>query len=117
MPGVQVERATVRTTWTPGAVSARLCLGRRQTGWESPTSTFHRPAPARRAPSIPESERPRRRHRLEPHPRTVSAAWWFVAHQPELSGVRTAAGLERGGDRSAGPGDGPRAPRRARRVP
>lgn len=26
--GVQVERATVRTTWTPGAASARLCLGR-----------------------------------------------------------------------------------------
>lgn len=41
MPGVQVERATVRTTWPPGAVSARLCLGRRQTGWESPTTTPH----------------------------------------------------------------------------
>ncbi len=27
VPGVQVERATVRTTWTPGASSARLCLG------------------------------------------------------------------------------------------
>lgn len=36
-PGVQVERATVRTTWTPGPVSARLCLGRRQTGWEPTT--------------------------------------------------------------------------------
>ncbi|GHJ91060.1 hypothetical protein SNE510_05790 [Streptomyces sp. NE5-10] len=70
-----------------------------------------------RAPPIPESERPRRRHRLEPHLRTASAASWFVAHQPELSGVRPAAGLERGADRSAGPGDGPRAPRRARRVP
>jgi len=34
VPGVQVERATVRTTWTPGAASARLCLGRRRTGWE-----------------------------------------------------------------------------------
>ncbi|WUH07092.1 recombinase family protein [Streptomyces violaceus] len=29
-----MERATVRTTWTPGAASARLCLGRWQTGWE-----------------------------------------------------------------------------------
>lgn len=34
--GVQVERATVRTTWTPWAASARLCLGRRWTGWELP---------------------------------------------------------------------------------
>jgi hypothetical protein len=34
--GVQVERATVRTTWTPWAASARLCLGRRWTGWEPP---------------------------------------------------------------------------------
>lgn len=116
MPGVQVERATVRTTWTPGAVSARLCLGRRQTGWEFPTAT-PRPAPAYGAPAILESERPRRRHRPEPRSRTASAESWFVAHQPELSGVRTAPGLERGVDRSAGPGDGPRAPRRARRVP
>jgi hypothetical protein len=36
VPGVQVERATVRTTWTPGAASARLCLGRWQAGWELP---------------------------------------------------------------------------------
>ncbi|MGW5248437.1 replication initiator, partial [Streptomyces sp. NPDC004129] len=34
--GVQVERATVRTTWTPWAASARLCLARRWTGWELP---------------------------------------------------------------------------------
>lgn len=40
----------------------------------------------------------------------------FVTHQPEPSGVRTAARLERGADRSAGPDAGPRAPRRARRV-
>ncbi len=32
--GVQVESAIVRTTWTPWAASARLCLGRWQTGWE-----------------------------------------------------------------------------------
>ncbi|MFE7402675.1 RNaseH domain-containing protein [Streptomyces sp. NPDC057557] len=34
--GVQVERATVRTTCTPWAASARLCLGRRCAGWEPP---------------------------------------------------------------------------------
>ena len=35
-PGVQVERPTGRTTWTPGAKAARLCLGRRRTGWQPP---------------------------------------------------------------------------------
>lgn len=62
MPGVKVERATVRTTLTPGAVPARLVLGRWQTGWEFPAPAIHGPAPANGAPSIPESERPRRRH-------------------------------------------------------
>jgi hypothetical protein len=33
-PGVQVERPTGRTTWTPGGKAARLCLGRRQAGWQ-----------------------------------------------------------------------------------
>lgn len=42
--GVQVERATVRTTWTPWAASARLCLGRWQTGWELPAHATTRPA-------------------------------------------------------------------------
>jgi hypothetical protein len=32
VPGVQVERATVRTTWTPGAASARLAPDRWQAG-------------------------------------------------------------------------------------
>lgn len=32
--GVRVERATVRTTWTPWAAPARLCLGRRCAGQE-----------------------------------------------------------------------------------
>lgn len=32
--GVKVERATVRTTLTPWAATARLCLGRRWSGWE-----------------------------------------------------------------------------------
>ena len=37
--GVKVERATVRTTWTPGTSSARLCLGRWWSGWKHPTRT------------------------------------------------------------------------------
>ncbi|CAM5448062.1 hypothetical protein SGRIM119S_01597 [Streptomyces griseorubiginosus] len=59
--GVQVERATVRTTWTPWAASARLCLGRWQAGWKRPTHATSRPAPAYGAPAISEPERPRRR--------------------------------------------------------
>lgn len=52
MPGVRVERPTGRTTWTPGAVSARFCLGRRQTGWELPApATFGRHPPAEPPPS------------------------------------------------------------------
>ena len=34
--GVKVERATVQTNLTRWAATARLCLGRRQTGWELP---------------------------------------------------------------------------------
>jgi hypothetical protein len=61
VPGVQVERATVRTTWTPGAASARLCLGRRQTGWEPSAPATHG-RHSRTGPSaISEPERPRRR--------------------------------------------------------
>jgi hypothetical protein len=41
--GVQVERATVRTTWTPRATSARLCLGRWRTGWELPRAHHYEP--------------------------------------------------------------------------
>ncbi|WP_142151961.1 UTRA domain-containing protein [Streptomyces sp. SLBN-31] len=64
--GVQVERATVRTTWTPWAASARLCLGQRWSGWEHPAhaTTDPRsataPPPSRcrpgRMPSSAESE-------------------------------------------------------------
>lgn len=60
--GVKVERATVRTTLTPWAATARLCLGRRRTGWEPTTLTTKPPALANGPASIPESERPRRRH-------------------------------------------------------
>jgi hypothetical protein len=34
--GVKVERPAGRTTLTPWAATARLCLGRRRTGWEHP---------------------------------------------------------------------------------
>jgi hypothetical protein len=75
VPGVQVERATVRTTWTPGAASARLCLGRWQTGWELPAHATNRPALADGAPAISEPERPRRRHAL-----SVAALPRFPTH-------------------------------------
>ncbi|KAA6218813.1 hypothetical protein CP979_19390 [Streptomyces filamentosus] len=117
MPGVQVERATVRTTWTPGAVSARLCLGLRQTGWEPPPPQPTGRHPRTEPPPSRSLSAPAGGIALSRTSRIASAASWFVTHQPELSGVRTAAGLERGADRSAGPDDGPRAPRRARRVP
>lgn len=59
VPGVQMEHATVRTIWTPGTASARLCLGRRQTGWELPPhARHHLPALVYGAPSILEPERP-----------------------------------------------------------
>lgn len=51
--GVKVERATVRTTLTPWAASARLCLGRRWTGWQHPTHATYGPAVGNGAPSIP----------------------------------------------------------------
>ncbi len=41
----KAERATVRTTLTPGAVPARPVLSRWQTGWEFSASTFHGRAP------------------------------------------------------------------------
>lgn len=68
MPGVQVERPTGRTTWTPGAVSARLCLGRQQTGWEPPP-----PHPTGRLP------------RTEPFPsRSLSAPAGGIFFDPRL---------------------------------
>ncbi|BCL29353.1 hypothetical protein GCM10017557_42120 [Streptomyces aurantiacus] len=60
--GVKVERATVRTTLTPlGRVCSAL-PGSTVDGMEAPHAHPTRPAPASGAPSIPESERPRRRH-------------------------------------------------------
>ena len=60
--GVKVERATVRTTLTPlGRVCSAL-PGSTVDGMGAPHARPTRPAPASGAPSIPESERPRRRH-------------------------------------------------------
>lgn len=62
--GVKVERATVRTTLTPlGRVCSAL-PGSTVDGTDAPHARPTRPAPASGAPSIPESERPRRRHVL-----------------------------------------------------
>lgn len=44
--GVKVERATVRTTLTPWAATAWLCLGRRWSGWE-PHDAHHESAGTR----------------------------------------------------------------------
>lgn len=64
-----------RGAWRPGGarhctydLDARTrvrsaCLGRWQAGWEPPHAHHNAPAPAYGAPAIPESERPRRRHR------------------------------------------------------
>lgn len=50
--GVKVERATVRTTLTPWAATARLCLGRRWSGWE-PHDARHAPAGTRERRPVP----------------------------------------------------------------
>lgn len=106
--GVKVERATVRTTLTPWAATARLSLGRRWSGWEPTTLTTNPPALANGAPPIPESERPRRRHVLKPRA-------WFSSHALRAYPLRARVGggsAERAGGRSAGAA---RAGKRARR--
>ncbi len=67
--GVQVERATVRTTWTPWAASARLCLGRRCTGWEHPAHATTDPQSEAAPPHPGAGRSPRRRHGLDRGPR------------------------------------------------
>jgi hypothetical protein len=95
-PPVQVERATVRTTWTPGAASARLARvdGRRD---GSPAPSHDERTDAGRAPSIPEPERPRRRHRLD-----LGCVVSSHALELPLVGARGVGRAERGGDRSDG---------------
>lgn len=57
----------------PWAAAARLCLRRRWSGWEPTTLTTIRPALANGAPSIPETECPRRKHVLPADDFRVSA--------------------------------------------
>lgn len=87
--GVKVERATVRTTLTPWAATARLCLVEGGRDGSPTTLAPFRPALANGAPPIPESERPRRRHPLE-------AADGFLASARSTSAPGAAS---RGGDR------------------
>ena len=63
--GVQVERATVRTTWTPWAASARLCLGRWWSGWEHSAHATTCPRSGTAPPPSRCRPIPRRRHRLD----------------------------------------------------
>ncbi len=71
--GVQVERATVRTTWTPWAASARLCLGRRRTGWELPRADY-RAAQGRRERGLPDPDDDQEGSTL------VIAHWAYAGH-------------------------------------
>jgi hypothetical protein len=94
--GVKVERATVRTTLTPRATTARLARvdGRRDgSAPHPPTTTRGR----RLGSSISEPERPRRRHRLDPG----CTGSPHATGQP-TAGARGVGRAERGGDRSDG---------------
>jgi hypothetical protein len=109
--GVQVERATVRTTWTPWAASARLCLGRWRTGWELPAHATTDP----QSGTVPPPSRcrpiPRRRHCSDP--RALCAVIDSVATGPIHAWARVgAARAERAEGRSgARSGAGKRARR------
>lgn len=99
--GVQVERATVRTTWTPWAASARLCLGRWWTGWEPPSHATMGPQSATAPPPS--------RCRLIPAGGTALPLCRFVGCSPHglgpihvWAGVG-AAGAERAEGRSGSP--------------
>jgi hypothetical protein len=82
--GVQVERATVRTTWTPWAASARLCLGRRRTGWELTTLTTTDSRPRTAPPPSRCRPIPRRRHRLDRAALCGDRLW--AVRLPDLQG-------------------------------
>jgi hypothetical protein len=74
--GVQVERATVRTTWTPWAASARLCLGRWRTNESSPRTPLRTRGRIRRPLHPGAGRSPTRRHRLDRWPlSTVIDSW------------------------------------------
>lgn len=77
--GVQVERATVRTTWTPWVASARLCLGQWRTGWELPAHATTGP----QSGTVPPPSRcrpiPRRRHCSNPRALSAVIDSWLPA--------------------------------------
>ncbi|MDQ1036860.1 hypothetical protein QFZ75_003276 [Streptomyces sp. V3I8] len=107
--GVKVERATVRTTWTPWAATARLCLGRRWSGWKLPAHATMCLRSAM-APPLPRCRPiPRRRRRLD---RDVLHGDQPIA-RPIHAWARVGVGsAERAEGRSAGAA---RAGKRARR--
>jgi hypothetical protein len=95
---VRTTPPTVRSHHAP----ARLCLGRRWSGWEPTTLATNPPALANGAPSIPESERPRRRHVSKPRA-------WFSSHAP--------GAYPRGRASAAAAPSGPKAGARAQPEP
>ncbi len=72
--GVKVERATVRTTLTPWAATARLCLGRRWSGWEPPRRS---PRSGRHSRAVP---RPSRSLSAPAGGIVVKPRTWFSSH-------------------------------------
>lgn len=83
--GVQVERTTVRTTWTPWAASARLCLGRRWTGWEPTTLTPMCPRPGTAPPPNVNDEASAKMALGDIAPEAVGVASTIPAEVPGLA--------------------------------
>lgn len=86
--GVKVERAAVRTTLTPWAAPARLCLGRRWSGWEPHDA---RPAPAGTHEPAP---LPSRSLSAPAGGIVLKPPAWFSTHAPRAY----TAGARRNGD-------------------
>ncbi|MXQ58293.1 hypothetical protein GSE51_11860, partial [Streptomyces sp. XHT-2] len=112
----QVERATVRTTWTPWAASARLCLGRWWSGWEHPAHATTGPRSATAPPPSRCRPIPRRRHRLDGRSSCAALASWPPA-QPisgRASAQRGRSGPKAGAAPGAEPGSAPGGAERSR---
>lgn len=90
--GVQVERATVRTTWTPWAASARLCLGRWWTGWEQPAHATTGPRSATTPPPSRCRPIPRRRRSSVTAGRIVRCSPHSLRPYPSVGARRRSAG-------------------------
>jgi hypothetical protein len=82
------------------------CPGRWQAGWEHPHPSHDERAGAGRASFIPEPERPRRRHRLDPGcaalPRALRLCSWARAALAVPSGPETGATTWPGAGRAPG---------------